>query len=189
MSETQLNKMFNSQDLQRLRNLVSKKYNDKTTTGIGYTKKKGNYEEGDVWQEDGRDWTIKNGIKQNITKLDRAKEIHLMPLLCPKCNHVMKGRNDKSFYNIHKKCFNCVVDFEQQLKRDGKWDEYLLKIHNDQIDANIKEFQDFLEEELKESNDSYITEDGDIENWLGSNKEFLKLEIEKAINHLKALKK
>lgn len=189
MAETQLNKMFSSQDLQRLRNIVSKKYNEKTTTGVGYSKKKDIYEEGDIWHEDGRDWTIRNGIKQNITKLDKAKAINLLPLFCPNCSHIMKGRNDKTFYNIHKMCFNCVVDFEAKLKKEGKWEAHLIKIHNDQIDSHIKEFQFFLDDELKESNNSFITEDGDIENWLGNNKSFLKEEVEKAIKHLKSLKK
>lgn len=189
MKETQLNKEFSSKDIQRLRNLISKKSDEKTITGVGYSKKKEVYEEGDIWLENGREWTIKNGIKQNITRLDKAKDIHIMPLFCPKCAKVMKGRNDKMFYNIHHKCFNCVVDFEQELRREGKWDEYLLKTHNDQIDAHINEFKLFLEDELKESNNSFITEDGHVENWLGNNREFLKNEVEKAIKHLESLKK
>ncbi len=40
-----------------------------------------------------------------------------MPLLCPSCKNVMKKRIDKQFYNIHKTCFNCVVDFEAELKK------------------------------------------------------------------------
>ncbi len=33
-----LKKQFKERDVQRLRNLVTKKYGDKTTQGIGYTK-------------------------------------------------------------------------------------------------------------------------------------------------------
>ena len=42
--------------------------------GTGYTKKQEFHEEGDMWEEDGRTWTIKDGIKQNITRLDKTKE-------------------------------------------------------------------------------------------------------------------
>ena len=34
-----LNKEFQKKDVERLRNLVKGKYGDKTTVGIGYTKK------------------------------------------------------------------------------------------------------------------------------------------------------
>ena len=50
---------------------------------IGYSKKQEFHGEGDVWEEDGRQWTIKNGIKQNVTKLDKAKKEVTLPLFCP----------------------------------------------------------------------------------------------------------
>ena len=75
-----LKKEFQKRDVERMRNLIQGKYGSKTTTGIGYTKKQEHHEEGDVWEEDGREWTIKDGIKQNITKLDKAKKAHLMPI-------------------------------------------------------------------------------------------------------------
>jgi hypothetical protein len=49
------------------------KHGEKTIVGTGYTKQQEFYEEGDIWEADGRQWTIKNGIKQNLTKLDKAK--------------------------------------------------------------------------------------------------------------------
>lgn len=189
MAETQLNKEFKKEDVQRLRNLIQGKYNDSVRTGVGYSKKKEFYSEGDIWVEDGRKWTIKNGIKQNITKLDSAKKANLMPLFCPKCSNLMKGQNDKSFYNIHKMCFNCVIDFEHQLKLEGKFEQYLIDIHNSQIDAQIKEFTNWLENEKLEKNNSYITENGDIEEWLGGNIDNLENEINNAIKFLETLKK
>ena len=47
-----------------MRNLLTKKYGDKTTIRSGYTKKQTIYKEGDVWEEKGKQWTIKNGIKE-----------------------------------------------------------------------------------------------------------------------------
>ena len=44
--------------------LVTKKYGDKTTQSVGYTKVQEFHNEGDIWEEDGRKWTIKNGVKQ-----------------------------------------------------------------------------------------------------------------------------
>ena len=87
-----LKKQFKERDVQRLRNLVTHKYGNKTTQGIGYTKPQEFHNEGDVWEEDGRKWTIKNGLKQNITKLDKAKEKVILPLFCPSCKNLMKHK-------------------------------------------------------------------------------------------------
>jgi hypothetical protein len=189
MSETKLNKSFREKDVRRLRNIITGNVGEKSTTGIGYKKKDEIHEEGDVWEEGGRTWTIKNGIKQNITKLDAAKKIHLMPLFCPNCSNVMKGRNDKIFYNIHHKCFNCVVDFEQQLKREGKFDQHLISIHNSQIDNMIDDLKLVIEESKRETGKSFVTEAGDVEEWLGSGQENLEIEVNNAIIYLESLKK
>ena len=79
-NESLLKKEFKERDVQRLRNLVSKNYTDKTVTQVGYTKAQTDYKEGDVWEENGKTWTIKNGIKMTITKLDLVKSILQMPL-------------------------------------------------------------------------------------------------------------
>ena len=118
MKDNILKKDFQQRDVERIRNLVKGKYGEKTRSSVGFTKAEEFHKEGDIWEADGRTWTIKDGIKQNITKLDKAKKAHIMPLLCPKCGKVMKNRNDKPFYTIHKMCFNCVIDFEHKLRKD-----------------------------------------------------------------------
>ena len=74
MSESLLKKEFKERDVQRVRNLVSKDYTAKTRSGIGYEKEVKRHKEGDIWEEVGKQWTIVNGIKQNVTKLDAAKK-------------------------------------------------------------------------------------------------------------------
>ena len=39
-----------------------------------YVKKQEDHKEGDVWEENGKQWTIKNGIKMTISKLDLVKK-------------------------------------------------------------------------------------------------------------------
>ena len=65
-----LNKEFKEKDVERLRNIIKGKHGDKTSIGIGYTKNEEFHKEGDIWEEDGRKWTIKDGVKQKLTKLD-----------------------------------------------------------------------------------------------------------------------
>jgi len=185
-----LKKEFKQKDVQRLRNLLTKKYGDKTTVGIGYTKQQEFHKEGDIWEEDDRKWTIKNGIKQNITKMDEAKKVHLMPLFCPSCNQIMKTHRDKNYYTIHRKCLNCVVDFETELRRIGAWEEYQSKIHNQEIDSFITEFKGWVEDNLTESNQGFVSEDGHVEKWNGGpNKQRVIDELHKTIEYLSSLKK
>ena len=79
MSDNVLKKQFQQKDVQRLRNLMTGKYGEKTTVGVGYTKQHGFHEEGDLWEEDGRTWTIKNGVKQNHREV--AMSTSLIPEL------------------------------------------------------------------------------------------------------------
>ena len=187
--ENVLKKEFQKRDVERLRNLMTGKYGDKTRSSVGFSKKQEFYKEGDIWEADGRTWTIKDGIRQNITKLDKAKKAHVMPLLCPKCKKVMKNRNDKPFYNIHKMCFNCVIDFEHELRKEGKWDEYQRKVKNNEIDNHIKEYKLFVQEKLRESNEAHVSEAGEVERWVGKiNKDKVNEATQEVIDYLEKLK-
>jgi hypothetical protein len=188
MADTVLKKEFQKRDVQRLRNLMTGKYGDKTTVGVGYTKKEEFHNEGDTWQEDSRGWTIKNGIKQNLTKLDKAKqELHL-PLFCPECSNLMKPHLDKRFWIMYKRCFNCQVDFESEIKKQGLWEEYEKNIINSDIDSVVKEFMIWSDEIINED-ESYITENGDVESWIGKGKEVLLQNRDETIKYLQNLKK
>ena len=185
-----LKKEFAKKDVERLRNLMQGKYGDKTQTSVGYTKKEEFHKEGDIWEEDDRKWTIQNGIKQNVTKLDSAKKAHMMPLLCPNCKKVMKNRNDSTYYKVHKTCFRCVILKEDKLKKEGKWDEYHNGIINNEIDNKIKDFKLWVEDKLLESNSSHVSEAGDVERWVGKvNKEKVDENIKNVVEYLESLKK
>ncbi len=187
--ENVLKKQFQKRDVERLRNLMQGKYGKKTRSSVGFTNKQEFHNEGDIWESDGRTWTIKDGIRQNITKLDKAKKAHVLPLLCPKCKKVMKNRNDKPFYNIHKMCFNCVIDFEHKLRKEGKWEEYQRNIKNDELDNHIKEFKLFVKEKLKESNQSHVSEAGEVERWVGKiDEDKVDIATQEVIDYLEKLK-
>ena len=190
MKDNILKKEFSQKDVQRVRNLVQGKYGDKTQQRVGYNKKEKFHSEGDIWEEDGRKWTIKDGIKQNITKLDKAKKAHIMPIFCPNCKKPMKKHFDKDYYNIHKKCFDCVVEFEHDLKKSGLYEEYEKNIRNADINGFIKDFKSYVEDELTQNNNSFITEQGDVEKWVGGLNEKRVLEaLDKTIEHLEKMKK
>jgi len=169
--ETLLKKEFKESDVQRVRNLVNKDFTSGVKVQTGYRKTSKRYKEGDIWEEGGKQWTIKNGIRQNITKLDDAKKALRMPLRCPKCNGSMEHWLAKKMYKIHGFCFDpCVVEYEDSLKQAGLYEEYEKKM----IHGNAKEFVDDIERWILDSvNDShtFVTEAGDVEDWGGMNKE------------------
>ena len=189
MAENVLKKEFKDKDVQRLRNLVQGKYGEKSTVGTGYTKKQEFHEEGDIWEEDGRIWTIKDGIKQNITRLDKAKESLHLPLFCPCCDKIMNYKFDKQFYIQYRRCFNCQVDFEHDLRKKGLLEEYEKFVTNSDIDGLIHDFNIWMDEEIEKSNQSWITEAGDVEKWVGSSKQKMLQNKEETIKYLESLKK
>lgn len=79
------------------------------------------HQEGDVWEaRDGTNWTVKNGIKQKVTKLDTAKT----PWWCPKCSKSLSHRLDVKFWRIRNHCFDCNIKAEMEIRKQGKWREY-----------------------------------------------------------------
>lgn len=164
MSETLLKKEFNRRDVERVRNLVKKDFKAGTRTGVGYETLKESYQEGDVWEENGKKWTIKNGLKQNVTKLDLARKHTQIPLLCPKCGKPMDTRLDSKMYRIHGFCFDCTLDMESKLRQAGLFQDYEQKV----VTGNIQGFLEDLNQWMIEGEvevGGFITENGEQEEW------------------------
>jgi hypothetical protein len=188
MSESMLQREFKGKDVQRMRNIIKKDYGAKTTTQIGYSKAQINYKEGDVWEEDGKKWTIKNGIKQTVTRFDKLKKVMSLPLACPNCNKAMKNHKlNKKMWPVHGKCFDCVILMETKLKLTGQYEEYTKNIIKGGVKAYIKDLEDALMDLTYESNEDFITEAGDIEKWTGKgiDKQKITEDIQEYIQKLK----
>lgn len=165
--ENNLKKEFNKRDVQRMRNLITGKVSDATQTQIGWENVKKEYGEGDIWEENGKAWTIKNGLKQTVTKYDEIKKLVYFPLACPTCNAPMKPTvHNKKMYIVHKECFDCVIKKETQLKVEGKYNEYEKNILNGNKNSLLQDLEQALDSWLTDT-DSYISEDGVVEEWKG----------------------
>ena len=177
-----LKKEFKRKDVQRARNLIMGNSGASTGTQIGYNKKIKDYKEGDIWVEGKKTWTIKNGIKQTVSKLDTIKKEVFMPLSCPCCGKIMKGQLDKPNYKIHKKCHDCVIEFEHKLKISGKYKEYRNKLLNTNALTIVNEMESYLLDAINTSNSSFVSEDGVVEKWVGGiNKEEYTKDIKESI--------
>jgi len=186
-----LKKEFRKKDVNRMRNLIQGKTGASTGTQVGYSKKDEDHKEGDIWTENKKTWTIKNGIKQTISKLDAIKKEVFMPLCCPKCGKVMKGQLDKPNYKIHKKCLDCVVEFEGNLKNKGLYKDYIKTLKNKNSLNIVDEMESYLLDAIHTSNSGFVSEDGVVEKWVGGTDktEFTKQVKEAAETRRKHLKK
>jgi hypothetical protein len=183
--ESTLKKEFKQRDVQRMRNIITGKAGDRTQILGGWESKKEDHKEGDIWEENDKTWTIKNGIKQSITKLDKFKHLVHLPFTCPNCKKAMKDNDlNKKMYQIHNMCLDCVVEMETKIKAEGRWKEYESNVVNSNKNASLEEFEQAIEAWMQDK-DTYVSEQGDIENWQGGDKTKIYEEIKQKIEELK----
>ena len=165
---TQLNKQFSERDVQRMRNIVTGNTANNTRIQAGYSKNEVKHIEGEVWEEDGKKWTIQNGIKQTVTKHDNLKSMFEFPLACPNCGQPMKNHPlNKKMFSIHKMCSDCVVEMETKLRIEGKYEEYEKKLLNANKNTSVTDAEQMFEDFINNPTSTYVTEDGAIESWTG----------------------
>ena len=186
MEKSVLKKEFSKKDVQRMRNIIGGKTGDATQTLTGWEKKHTDHTEGDVWEEGGRTWTIKNGIKQNLTKLDKIKKLVVMPIACPNCGKHMKiTEANKKMYAIHSMCLDCVVKMEGKIKAQGGWDDYERGMVKANAAASLVDFENAVDAWYKEK-DSFVSESGEIESWGGGDKTKMYEEIKAKLEEIKS---
>lgn len=146
------------------------------------------HNEGDVWEEGGKTWTIKNGVKRTATKMDDARKKLLMPLACPECGKAMKSHWDKKFWVINQSCFDCLVWQEHEIRTMGKWEEYERAKVSANAKAFLKDVKQGLENYSQQSMETkHVTEDGRIEKWQNPDKKIIEEYIDKEIDHLEKI--
>jgi len=61
--------------------------------------------------------------KKSAERFDSLKEFR-MPWFCPRCNKTMKKKLDNKFWRIQGVCFDCIIDMENDLRINGKYESY-----------------------------------------------------------------
>lgn len=185
--DNNLKKEFSKRDVQRMRNIIGGNAGDRTQLQSGWEKHTDRHGEGDVWEEDGRKWTIKNGIRQNITKLDEIKKLTMLPLSCPNCGQLMKVDDlNKKMWAIHKKCFECVIKMEGEIKRAGKWEEYTSNVMNSNKNSELDDLEQALEGWVDQK-DTFVSEAGEVETWKGGDRKAVYTQVKERIAELRNL--
>lgn len=183
--------MKNEEALNNVRRKISEKLNkDDQRLVFGWRgEPEPTRKEGDIWQDAaGKEWTIKNGIRQSVTKLDDAKT----PWWCPRCNKPLNHRFDVKFWRIRGNCMDCVIKDETEMRRLGKWEEYerkvMLRNYITEVEDKIAELQEyhdtFTKPEFIDADDTKILMverwDVDVEKVKGD----IKTDIEKLQQYL-----
>ena len=182
-----MRKGIDESKVQRMRNIVSGDYSKRVNIRSGYTTKRIKRVEGDVWEEKGKTWTIKNGLKQTVNNLDEIRKKNAIPLCCPSCEKKMKWF-DTHAYRMFNFCSNCLSVFETNIKKNGKeaWKSYKKEVQDKNfkswLEERVEEFKDFISQR---NSKTMISEAGDIEDWSsGQSEEELKAIFEKQIKEI-----
>ena len=164
MADSLLKKEWREEDIKRVRNLITGHYGNSVRDIVGYDHKTEFHKEGDVWEENGKTWTIENGLKHTVSKLSVVRQALKMPLTCPKCGKALNTALDKKMYPIHGFCFDCVCRMEDDLKRAGLYKEYEKNL----VEGNIRNFVQELKDRIQHISRAkveYTTDQGELEDW------------------------
>ena len=102
----------------------------------------------------------------------------------------MDKQLDPLYFKSYGECLDCRTVTETQMKIAGTWEDYVKETHNKEIDQSIEAYKNFIYDKLSESNNSYVTEAGDIQKWVGGlDKERVLESLNEVIEYLNSLKK
>ena len=112
-----------------LKDLMSGKDHEKEYVQVGYEGKKKDL-----------------GGKTRESELSKVMQSVRMPLFCPNCKKTMKKKLDDKFWRTKGHCFDCQIEFENQLRVKGEFDTYAKEIINNNKKAFLKDMKQSLEE-------------------------------------------
>jgi len=105
---------------------------------VGYTPKSVSMrKEGEEWVDArGHRWVIKDGKRKQITKIpprgfDKCKD----------CEKLILKTLDQQTYNRMQKCYHCQLYFETELKREGKWEDWVKEMETKRWEAVLAEYE------------------------------------------------
>lgn len=182
--ESYLLKEFKDSDVSRIRNLIKKDFGSNTKIQVGY-KKMQEHQEGEEFEENGKRFIMTNGIKIKQTKLDEIRKMVHIPLICPQCSKAMNKSLDKKAYFIHRFCFNCLIEHDNKLVIEGKFQDHIDEVNKKDLKVFIKDVEAEFKEYLENSDESFVTEEGVIEDWVNVDNKPLKDGYQTMIDDLK----
>ena len=130
--------------------MVSGKYRERVS--IGYEGKTTNQrKEGEEWTDArGRSWTIKDGKRKQITKVPPRGFDKCNGWEGSDCEKLILKTIDQETYNRMGRCRICQLEFEADLHRKGKWNEWVAEMEKKRWESILAEY----EQEMGEKKES-----------------------------------
>ena len=137
-------------NIKKIQDLVSGKYRERVS--IGYEGKTTNQrKEGEEWTDArGRSWTIKDGKRKQITKVPPRGFDKCNGWEGSDCRKLILKTIDQQTYDRMGRCRICQVEFEADLHRKGKWNEWVTEMEKKRWESILAEY----EQEMGENKES-----------------------------------
>ena len=128
-------------NIKKIQQMLTGKYNKPVQ--VGYESTSVNQRsEGEMWTDArGRSWIYENGKRTQITKSPGVGWKH-----CNDCEKLILKRIDEDTYNRMGRCYYCQIDFEAELKTQGKWTEWVTEQEKMRFDSVKNEIMSALKE-------------------------------------------
>ena len=93
--------------------------------------------EGEEWTDArGRSWKIEDGKRKQITKIPpRGFD------KCNDCEKLILKTIDQQTYDRMGRCKYCQIEFEVNLKREGKWEDWVKEMEAKRWEAVLAEYE------------------------------------------------
>ena len=168
-----------------MRNLVTGDYGAKTQKRSGYKKYKNKRSEGDTWEEDGKKWIFKSGVKQSVVKLKSARDHNKIPFNCPKCDVKMAKGQHKLMYKHYGHCLICQTKAEAKMRAEGVYDKWV----SENIEKNFGTWKQNKRDQFDRwfsglESKHHITEAGEVEDWTSLDHETKEMIITRFESHI-----
>ena len=125
-------------NIEKIQKMVKGIYN--RPIQVGYTGKTLR-KEGEEWEDhNGRKWKIQNGQRKQITKVP-ARGIDK----CSDCEKMILNDIDQDTYNRMNRCYHCQINFEVDLKAEGKWEDWVKEMEEKRWETILKEYESEME--------------------------------------------
>lgn len=146
---------------------------------------------GEIWTDkDGKEWKQvgSNSKVRTETLMDKVRKTLREAPNCPKkmCTVDPTKNLDKRMLAMKGMCFDCVQEYEQKLKEEGKYEAYEKKtmLENElsflaDTKTKLVESKDYITNDPK-----FLNEDGSLEQWNLPNKEKIIIDLEEDLNDL-----
>ena len=143
--------------------------------------------EGSIWEEGGKKWTIKNGIRKTVSRYSEIRNICMLPYVCPRCGNALHDNDyNRKVYSILGICYDCFLLEETNHIINKTHDENQKEIIHknkvswfNQVESELKDYLDNID------SDQFITEDGQIEDWSKQNSDQLKQAVTDKLMEIK----